>query len=89
MEKPTNVKSCRLKLRDQLVQILGERVVVVAGGRLAGLAEASAVVGDDPVTRIQEDGYLLLPRSTAQRVSVDQNNRFARAMVFVVKLDVA
>ena len=81
------MKSCSLS--DQLVKVLCERVVIVACGRLAGLAEASAVVGNDPVTRIQEDGNLLLPGSTAQGVSVDQNNRLARAMVFVIELDVA
>ena len=79
----------QLELGDQLVKVLWERVVVVARGRLAGLAEASAVVGNDPVTRFQENGYLPLPGSNAQWVSVDQNNRLARAMVFVVKLYVA
>ena len=89
MEKPTKVKSCSFSWVTSLVKVLCEGVVVVARGRLAGFAEASAVVGDDPVTRIQQDGQLLLPGSTAQRVSVDQDNRFARAMVFVVKLHVA
>jgi hypothetical protein len=42
----------QLKLRDQLVKIFRKRVVVVASGWLARLAEDSAVVGDDPVTRI-------------------------------------
>jgi hypothetical protein len=71
------------------VEVLCERVVVVAGGWLAGLAEAPAVIGNDSVTSIQEDRDLLLPRSTAQRVPVDENDRLARAMVFVVKVDVA
>ena len=79
----------QLEAGDQLVKILCKRVVVLAGGWLAGLAEASAVVGNDSVTRIKENGNLLLPRRTAQWVSVDQNNWLARAMVFVVKLDVA
>ncbi len=71
------------------MEVLCERVVVVACGWLAGFAEASAVIGDDSVTSIQEDGDLLLPRSTVQWVSVDENDRLARAMVFVVKVDVA
>ena len=79
----------QLELGDQLVKVLCERVVAVACGRLAGLAEASAVVSDDPVTRIEESGYLLLPRRTTQWVSVNEDNRLARAMVFVVKLDVS
>src|SRR6266849_5214492 len=55
----------QFKLGDQLVKVLREGVVVVAGGRLTGFAKASAVVGDDTVTRIQQHRYLLLPRSPA------------------------
>jgi hypothetical protein len=79
----------QLQLGDQFVKVLREGVVVVARGRLAGFAEASTVVGDDPLTRIQEDRHLLFPRSTTQWVSVDQDNGLPRAVVFVVKLDVA
>ena len=79
----------QLKLGDQLVKIFSERIVVVARGWLARLSEASAVVGNDSVTGVQEDGDLLLPGSTTQWVSVDENNRLARAVVFIVKLDVA
>jgi hypothetical protein len=43
----------------------------------AALSEATILAG------------LLLPRSTAQWVSVDQNNRLARPMVFVLKLYIA
>ena len=42
-----------VELRHELVQVFGECVVVVARRRLAGLAEPSAVVGDDPVARFQ------------------------------------
>src|SRR5580700_153242 len=79
----------QLQLRDQFMKVLGEGVVVVARGWLAGLAEASSVVGDDPVTSLQQDGKLFLPRSATQWVSVDQDNGLPRAVVFVVKLDVA
>jgi len=79
----------QLQLGDQFVKVLREGVVVVARGRLAGFAEASTVVGDDPVAGLQQDGKLFLPRSTAQWVSVDQDNGLPRAVVFVVKLDVA
>ena len=50
----------------ELVQVLGEGVVVIAGCGLAGLTEPSAVVGDDPMARLQKDRKLLLPRSAAQ-----------------------
>ena len=55
----------QLELGDQFVKVFRKRVVGVACGWLARLAEASAVIGDDPVTRIQQHRYLLLPRSTA------------------------
>src|SRR2546426_502315 len=77
----------KVELRHELVQILGKRVVVVAGRRPAGLPEPSAVVGDDPVTRVQQVRRLLLPGSAAQRPPVDQNDGLARAVVFVVDID--
>src|ERR1035441_4631238 len=40
----------QLELRHELVQVLSESVVVVAGCWLAGLAEPSAVIGDDTAT---------------------------------------
>src|SRR5580704_15476550 len=79
----------QLQLGDQFAKVLGEGVVVVPRGWLAGLAEASPVIGDDPVPSLQQDGKLFLPRSTAQWVPVDQDNGLPRAVVFVVKLDVA
>jgi hypothetical protein len=79
----------QLELGEQCVKVLCEGVVVVAGGRLARLAEASSVVGDDPETGTQEGRYLLLPGRTAQGVSVDQNNRGARAVILIVELEVA
>ena len=82
-------KITQLEVVDQPMKIPCECVVIVACAWLAGLAETSAVVGNDPITGFQENGYLLLPGSTAQWVSVDQHNRLARPMVFVVKLDVA
>jgi hypothetical protein len=41
------------------VQVGGEGVVVIADGGLAGLPEAAAVVGDDPVPGGEEDAFLL------------------------------
>jgi hypothetical protein len=49
-------KIALIELGDQLVKVLCERVVVVACGWLAGLAEASSVLGDDPITSLQQDG---------------------------------
>ena len=61
----------KVELGKQVVQVLGEGVVIVAEGRLAGVAEASAVVGDDPVPGIEQRRYLLLPGTAAQRPAMD------------------
>ena len=50
------------------MQVFREGIVVVARGWLAGLAEASAVIGEDAVTCGQECRELFLPRGTIQRV---------------------
>ena len=70
------------------MEILGERVVVVARGWLAGLAETSAVIGNDAVPCVQKNWHLLLPRSTAQRISMDKYYSITRAMIFVIEFDV-
>src|SRR5262249_11810636 len=63
-------------------------IVVVAVGRLARLAEAPAVVGDDAMARVQQRRHLFLPGRSAQRVPMDQDNRFPRTVILVVQLDV-
>src|ERR1700679_4281656 len=80
-------------MRHELVQVLGKGVIVVTDCWLAGLAETSAIIGNDAVTRSQKHRGLLLPGSAAQRISVDQDNRLTRAVVLavvlIVKIDVA
>ena len=78
----------QFQLCHELVQILGESVVVVARCWLAGLAEPSAVIGDYTVTRSQKHRDLLLPGSTAQWISVDKDYGVTRAMIFIVEIDV-
>jgi hypothetical protein len=46
---------------DERVEVGGERVVVEAGRRVAGVAEAAAVVGDDAVAGVEQEPVLLLP----------------------------
>src|SRR5207245_7446937 len=53
-------------LRRELVQVFGDGVVVVARRRLGGLAEPSAVVGDDRVASCQTVQYLGFPGAAAQ-----------------------
>src|SRR5262249_21057176 len=72
---------------EQAAQVVGERVVVITTGRLAGLAEAASFVGDDPIAALEKDGHLLVPRTTTEWIAVDEDDRSARAVVFVVQVD--
>jgi len=72
---------------QERVEVAGEGVVVVADTGLARLAEPAAVVGDDAVAGLEHDRDLPVPGPAAQRVTVDQHDRPAGAMVLVVNLD--
>jgi len=69
-------------------QVGGEGVVVIAGDRLAGLAEPAPVIGDDPVAGLEQGGDLLVPGTAAERIAVDQHHRLASAVILVMDLDV-
>src|ERR1039458_2962141 len=79
----------QVELPHKFVQVLGEGVVVVADSRLAGLAEPSAVIRDDTVSRLQKRCDLLLPGSATQWISMNKDNRVTRAMVLLIDIDVA
>jgi hypothetical protein len=72
---------------QERIQISREGVVVISGGRLAGLAEPATVVGDEPAAVIQQDPQLLVPGAAAERVAMDQDDRRSRAVVLVVQAD--
>jgi hypothetical protein len=74
-------------MSDDPAEIFGERVVVIAGGGLAGLSESAAVVGDNAMARLQKRGDLLFPGCAAEWISVDQNYGLAGAVIFIVKTD--
>src|ERR1700721_2229534 len=76
-------------MRHELVQVLGEGVIVGTACWLTGLTESSAIIGNDTVTRSQKYCGLLLPGSAAQRITVDQDDRLTRAVVLLVEIDVA
>src|SRR5258706_1832691 len=87
--KTDQCEVAQFKLRHELVQILSETVIAVAGCWLAGLAESSSVIIDDTVTCIQKNWHLLLPGGTAQRISVNQDDGTTRTVILVVEVDVA
>jgi len=72
-------------MRDKGAQVFRERVVVIAGGGLAGFTEATAVVGDDAMPCIEKRGDLLLPRRSVQWIAVNEEHRIAGAVVFVIE----
>ena len=73
---------------EQRLEVGGEGVVVVTGGRLARLAEAAPVVGDDPLAGGEQLRLLFLPGVAFERVAVDEDDRLAGPVVLVVKVDV-
>src|SRR5207302_8357786 len=62
-------------------------VVVVSGGRLAGVAKPAPVVGDHPVAGLQQHRDLPVPGTAAERVAVNQDDRPSLAVVLVVEVD--
>src|SRR5690349_4395654 len=74
---------------DQFLKVFRKCVVVVALGRLTRFAESPAIVRDDSVSGIHQSGELLLPGSSAQGVSMDQNHGLTRSVVLIIELDAA
>ncbi|MNV61325.1 hypothetical protein D3C71_1538280 [compost metagenome] len=67
----------QVQILDHTGQIIGERVVLVAIGRLVRASEATAIVGHHAVARIAQRGNLGLPRFSRQRPAMDQDHRAA------------
>jgi hypothetical protein len=82
-------KIVQFELCHQLVQILGKSIVVVGGCGLAGPTKASSVIGNNAISCVQKNWQLLFPRGAAEWISMNKNHWFARAMVFIVEIDVA
>src|SRR5471030_1931105 len=87
--KTYQCRIAKIELGHELVQVAREGVVIVTRHRLAGVAEASAIVRDDAATSLQQDRHLLLPGTAAERPAVDQDDRLTGTVVFVVEIDVA
>ena len=85
--EPDQDDAPEIQALEQVVQVGGEGVVVVADRGSAGTAEPSAVVGDHAEAPRQQHPFLALPRAPVQRVPVHQHDGFAAAVVLVVDLD--
>ena len=72
---------------DQTFEVIRQRIVIVAFGRLVGHAETAPVVADDAIAVMRERHELVFPHGMGQRPAVDQDDRMAAAHVLIVKLD--
>ncbi|EGJ73767.1 putative bromoperoxidase [Streptomyces sp. Tu6071] len=77
----------QVELRDEVVQVVGEGVEVVAVEDRRRAAVAAPVVRDAPVAGVGDRLELVLPGVTAQRPPVDEDDRAALAPVLVEDLD--
>jgi hypothetical protein len=77
----------QIELGQQLVEVAGERVEVVALGRPARLTESAPVVGDHAMAGLQQRVHLGLPGPAVKRPAAQQHDRSAAAVVLVVQLD--
>ena len=72
---------------EQLRQICGESVVVVATPRLRRLTETAAVIRDHAVASLDERRNLTLPRTATEWPPMNQNDRLTGAVVVEVQFD--
>lgn len=71
---------------DQVVNVGRKGIVVVAVPRLIRAAKAATVKGDGAEAALRQVVQLAIPHVAVQRPAVAEENRFARAAVFVVNL---
>src|SRR3984885_8807998 len=81
---PNQYRAAKVKRVDELIQIVGPGVDIVAGSRLIGIAVTPPVMGDSTGTLIVEKQHLRFPRRTGQRPAVRENDGRSRAPVTIV-----
>jgi hypothetical protein len=86
VEKPDQDRVLQVERLDQLRQIVGVRVHLVAVPRLARAAMAAPVVGDDAAAGGRRVQHLGLPAVRSERPAVAQDDGPAGAPVLVVDL---
>src|SRR5271163_2710808 len=80
---PNQYCAAKIKRVDELTQIVGPGVDIVAGSRLIGIAVTPPIMGDCTVTLVVEKQHLRFPRRTSQRPAVRENDRRSRAPVTI------
>src|SRR3954452_19965267 len=73
---------------EQRFQVAREGVVVEAGARLARLPESAPVVADAAIAPGEQRPLLAFPRVAVEWIAVDQDDRYAGAVVVVMDVDV-
>src|SRR3984957_9689211 len=61
---PNQYYAAKIKRVDELIQIVGPSIDIVAGSRLIGIAVTPSVMGDSTVTPVIEKQHLRFPRRT-------------------------
>src|SRR5580698_1466820 len=81
---PNQYCAAKIKRLDELIQIVGPGVDIVAGPRLIGIAVTPPIMGDSTVTLAIEKQHLRFPRRTGQRPAVREHDGWSRAPVTIV-----
>src|ERR1700722_17047413 len=81
---PNQYCAAKIKRVDELIQVVGPGVDIVAGSRLIGIAVAPPVMGNSTVTLAIEKQHLRFPCRTGQWPAVRKNDRRPRAPVTIV-----
>ena len=75
VERPASTASCRSRGFDQVRQVIGLGVHVIAQPGLPGAAVAAAVVGDGAVAAGGREVRLVVSRVGVQRLAVAEHDR--------------
>ncbi|MNV60367.1 hypothetical protein D3C71_1528270 [compost metagenome] len=78
----------QVQVVEQDVQVLGQRIVVIALPGLGRMAETPAVIADHPETRLYQRPHLWLPGAATQRPAMDQHHGLALAEILIVQLQI-
>src|SRR5580698_3740632 len=81
---PNQYCAAKIKRVDELIQVVGPGVDIVAGSWLIGIAVTPPVMRDSAVTLVIEKQHLRFPRRTGQRPAVRKNDWRSRAPVTIV-----
>src|SRR5579863_2014104 len=81
---PHQYCAAKIESIDELIQIVGPGVNIVAGTRLIGIAVTPPIVGDRTVPLSVEKQHLCFPRRAGQRPAVRENDRRSGAPITVV-----